>query len=57
MKNLVDHPQSGLALDFGEVDFGGREQAAIIADWQARCAAGRRILADEGEFICQLHRA
>jgi len=45
-----------LTLDFGDVDFGGSEQAAIIADWQARRAVGRRTLADEGEFICHLHR-
>ena len=36
MKGLVEHPRSGLTLDFAEDDFGGSEQAAIIADWQAR---------------------
>jgi hypothetical protein len=52
VKGLVEHPRSGLTLDFGEDDFGGSDQAAIVAEWQAR--PGHR--AQRGEFICVSHR-
>jgi hypothetical protein len=55
--DLVEHPSTGLILNFARADFGGPQQAAVVEDWRARRAAGRnRRLANPGEFICHYHR-
>jgi hypothetical protein len=57
MRDLVEHPSTGLTLDFSKADFGGPEQTAVIDEWRARRAAGRSgRLSDPGEFVCHLHR-
>jgi len=57
MRDLVEHPSTGLTLDFSKSDFGGPEQAAVVDDWRARRAAGRnRRLSSPGEYICHFHR-
>jgi hypothetical protein len=57
MRDLVEHPSTGLTLDFSKPDFGGPKQMTVVDDWRARRAAGRGgRLADPGEFICHLHR-
>jgi hypothetical protein len=30
MRDLVEHPSTGLVLDFSKVDFGGPGQAAVV---------------------------
>jgi hypothetical protein len=54
MRDLVLHGPTGLLLDFGEVDFGGERQAAIVEEWRSRPA--NKTKAREGEFICHVHR-
>jgi hypothetical protein len=57
MRDLVEHPSTGLTIDFSKADFGGLGQAAVVDDWRARRAAGRSgRLAGPGEFVCHLHR-
>lgn len=57
MQNLVEHPSTGLILDFSKADFGGPRQAAVVEDWRARRAAGRnRRFSSPGEYICYYHR-
>jgi hypothetical protein len=57
MRDLVEHPSTGLTIDFSRADFGGPEQTAVIDEWRARRAAGRSgRLSDPGEFVCHLHR-
>jgi hypothetical protein len=57
MRDLVEHPSTGLTLDFSKTDFGGPEQTAVVDDWRARRAAGRdRRLSSPGEYICHFHR-
>lgn len=53
MRDLVEHPASGLVLDFGRSDFGGAAQREIIADWRGRT---RRPLVAPREFVCVQHR-
>jgi hypothetical protein len=50
VRDIVIHGPTGLELDFGEDDFGGARQAAVVAAWS------RRHRADPGEFICWVHR-
>jgi hypothetical protein len=57
MRDLVEHPSTGLTIDFSQADFGGPAQAAVVDEWRARRAAGRSgRLSDPGEFFCHLHR-
>ncbi|HEV8648961.1 MAG TPA: hypothetical protein VG276_06030 [Actinomycetes bacterium] len=56
MKSLVEHPATGLILDFSQVDFGGPEQEEVIANWQARREANLRPLTFKGDFLCSQHR-
>jgi hypothetical protein len=56
MKSLVEHPATGLILDFSKVDFGGPGQEAVIADWLARREANLRPLTRKGDFVCVQHR-
>lgn len=51
MRDLVIHEPSGLTLDFGEADFGGDDQDAVVHDWRER---GHHAV--PGEFICYRHR-
>lgn len=51
MRDLVLHRPTGLRLDFAADDFGGEQQASLIADWRG----GRRF--EPGDFICWTHRA
>jgi hypothetical protein len=51
LRDLIEHPNSGLLLDFGCADFGGPQQAALVGDWLVR-----RHVRGPGEFICHLHR-
>jgi hypothetical protein len=32
MRDLVEHPSTGLTLDFSKTDFGGPEQTAVVDD-------------------------
>ncbi len=50
MRDIVIHSQSGLLLDFAEEDFGGDEQAVVIASWRERHHT------EQGEFLCHDHR-
>jgi hypothetical protein len=57
VKYLVEHPATGLVLDFSKADFGGPQHIAVVDDWRARRAAGgSRPLSAPGEFICHTHR-
>jgi hypothetical protein len=56
MKSLVWHPATRLTLDFSQVDFGGPEQEAVMADWLARCEANLQPLTRKGDFECVQHR-
>jgi hypothetical protein len=57
MRDVVEHPSTGLTIDFSTAGFGGPEQTAVVNNWRARRAAGRSgRLADPGEFVCHLHR-
>lgn len=51
MRDLIDHPRTGLTLDFGLSDFGGPVQAILIREWLDGPRHSTR-----GEFICHLHR-
>lgn len=56
MRDLVIHAPTGIELDFAREDFGGPQQAAVIAEWAERAvrAPGRK--SEQGEFICHVHR-
>lgn len=56
MKSLVEHPATGLILDFSQVDFGGSKQEEVIAAWLARREANLKPLTRKGEFLCVQHR-
>jgi hypothetical protein len=56
MKSLVEHPTTGLTLDFSQVDFGGPGQEEIIVAWLARREANVKPLTRKGEFLCAQHR-
>jgi hypothetical protein len=50
VRDYVIHAPTGLVLDFGQEDFGGPREAAVIARWRQRGKA------DQGEFICHTHQ-
>ena len=53
MRDRVQHPDTGLELDFGQEDFGGPAEAEVIAEWRRwRETRSTR----QGEFICWRHR-
>lgn len=51
MRDLVIHAPTGLELDFGEDDFGGPREAAVVAALRQRSGGTER-----GELICYVHR-